>query len=100
MAATTVVFVGQPLQALGAAGSLDPTFGTGGKVTTDLGGTDDRGNAVVLQADGKIVVAGGFHGPGDFALVRYNPDGSLDTSFDGDGVPHNWKDPIYGHSTQ
>src|SRR6266516_3631488 len=39
-------------------GSLDATFGTGGKVTTDFNGNDDAANAVVLQPDGKIVVAG------------------------------------------
>ncbi|MGI9113087.1 MAG: delta-60 repeat domain-containing protein [Gaiellaceae bacterium] len=67
-------------------GSLDPTFGGGGKVTTDLGGLggSDTANAVVVQADGKIVAAGRTD-PGDFALVRYNPDGSLDASFGGGG---------------
>jgi serralysin len=40
-----------------------------------------------MQADGKIVAAGlaGIQGAGDFGLVRYNPDGTLDTNFDGDG---------------
>src|SRR5262249_32374064 len=40
-------------------------------------------HAVALQADGKIVVAGTN---GGFLLLRYNADGSLDTSFDGDGI--------------
>jgi uncharacterized delta-60 repeat protein len=68
-------------------GNLDPTFGTGGRVTTDVGPGSDYGRAVALQADGKIVVAGyGYNGSNyDFAVVRYNTDGSLDTSFDGDG---------------
>jgi len=69
--------------AFAAPGNLDPTFGMGGKVTTAVG-TEDRGNAMVLQPDGKIVV-GGRTRPGatryDFALARYNADGSLDTSF-------------------
>jgi len=64
---------------------LDPTFGGTGKVTTDFAGFDDSAYSVALQADGKIVVAGSsFPGP-DFAVVRYNPDGSLDTSFGGTG---------------
>ena len=69
------------------AGSLDAGFGTGGKVLTAVGSGSDDANAVALQSDGKIVVAGySFNGANnDFALVRYNTDGSLDTSFDGDG---------------
>jgi uncharacterized delta-60 repeat protein len=65
-------------------GSLDTTFDGDGKVTTDFGGTsDDRAYSVAIQGDGKIVVAG--YSKGDFALTRYNSNGSLDTSFDGDG---------------
>lgn len=71
-------------------GSLDLTFGDGGKVTTDLGDTYLEGaSAVALQADGKIVVGGStysFTSEIDFALARYNVDGTLDTSFDGDGM--------------
>jgi len=68
-------------------GSLDTTFGTGGLASSDLGG-QDRGFAVVLQSDGKIVVAGErLVGTSlDFAVVRYSTNGSLDTSSDGDGV--------------
>jgi uncharacterized delta-60 repeat protein len=62
-------------------GDLDPTFGIGGKVTTDLN-FGDVGRAMVLQPDGKIVVAGTTGGNGtDFALARYNTNGSLDPSF-------------------
>ncbi len=71
-------------------GSLDTSFGAGGKVVTDLTPTLDEINEVLLQPDGKIVTAG-FVTPGptnsgfyDFAVVRYNADGSLDLSF-GDG---------------
>ena len=64
-------------------GSLDTTFSGDGKQTTDFGGLDEA-NAVALQADGKIVVVG-REGGNDFALARYNPNGSLDTSFSGDG---------------
>jgi uncharacterized delta-60 repeat protein len=68
-------------------GGLDTTFGGGdGIVITDLGGMDVA-TAMVIQADGKILLAGytdyGFDN--NFALARYNSDGTLDTSFDGDG---------------
>jgi uncharacterized delta-60 repeat protein len=64
-------------------GSLDNSFGIGGKVTTPVGLSDDRGRSMALQRDGKIVVAGSsFVGSNNnFAVVRYNPDGSLDDSF-------------------
>ncbi|MFA7281279.1 MAG: DUF4214 domain-containing protein, partial [Sterolibacterium sp.] len=65
-------------------GSLDTSFDGDGKVTTDLGGSD-HGFAIALQADGKILVAGDGGSNADFALTRYNTDGSLDVSFDGDG---------------
>ena len=64
-------------------GSLDPSFSGDGKQTTDFGGSDEA-SGVALQGDGKIVAVG-RDGPGDFALARYNPNGSLDTSFSGDG---------------
>ena len=63
-------------------GSLDATFGSGGKVITSVTG-GDSGKSVVVQSDGKIVVAGDDFG--DIELVRYNVDGSLDVSFDSDG---------------
>lgn len=72
-------------------GTLDSTFGSGGKVTTDFITTENVARAVVIQADNKIVVGGyanilhQFGWDVDFALVRYNSDGSLDTSFDTDG---------------
>jgi uncharacterized delta-60 repeat protein len=72
-----------------APGDLDRSFGLDGKLTTDFAGGDDLGRAVAVQVDGKIVVAGSSrHGAGggeDFALLRYNADGTLDGSFSGDG---------------
>ena len=69
-------------------GTLDLTFGVGGKVQTDFPGLAAVASSVVIQSDGKVVVAGGafplFTFLGDFKVVRYNPDGSLDSSF-GDG---------------
>jgi uncharacterized delta-60 repeat protein len=66
---------------------LDTSFGSGGIVTTDFMGGDDFANDVDVQEDGKIIVVGtGFNGTeNDFALVRYDPEGSLDTTFDIDG---------------
>ena len=68
-------------------GSLDTTFGTGGKVATDFGTSDDYGMSVAIQTDGKIVVAGysNWGGDNDFAVARYETNGSLDTSFNTDG---------------
>lgn len=72
-------------------GSLDTSFGNGGKVTVDFDTIDDVANAVVIQSDNKIVVGGTVrvvHGSvhdTDFGLVRLNSNGSLDTTFDGDG---------------
>jgi len=69
-------------------GSIDTNFGTNGKVITDFPGTDDFGNSVALQSDGKIVVAGSTGNigiSGDFALARYNSDGTLDGSFGNGG---------------
>lgn len=71
-------------------GSLDTTFGTGGKVITDINnGSSDLASAIAVQLDGKIVVAGtgnsGANLASDFALARYNADGSLDAEFGGDG---------------
>lgn len=68
-------------------GSLDTSFNGSGKVTTAIGTGNEQANAVALQADGKIVLAGyTYNGSNyDFAVVRYNPGGSLDTSFNGSG---------------
>jgi uncharacterized delta-60 repeat protein len=65
-------------------GTLDPTFGSGGTVVTDLGG-DDKAAAVAIQPDGKIVLAGHYDYD-DFAVVRANADGSLDTAFGTEGL--------------
>jgi uncharacterized delta-60 repeat protein len=68
-----------------ANGTLDTTFGGGdGLVTTDFGGADFVG-AVIRQPDGRLVLAG-QSGARDLAIARYNADGTLDTTFDGDGL--------------
>ncbi len=69
-------------------GSLDTTFHGDGRLTTDFGSIASSGCSVILQGDGKILVAGNLtkaDGTSDFALVRYNIDGSLDATFHGDG---------------
>jgi len=71
-------------------GDLDPTFGTGGMVTTDLNHSTDIANAVAVQTDGKLIVVGqtyknnDFSGE-DFVVTRYNTDGTLDTTFGSGG---------------
>jgi len=69
-------------------GSLDSTFDTDGKVTTDIGSSHDQSFALAIQNNGKIVSGGGSYNGGsyDFALTRYNTDGSLDSTFDSDGI--------------
>lgn len=69
-------------RAVPRAGDLDPSFGTGGKVTTGFD-RDVEVRAVAIQPDGKILVGGraGVKGSNDFALVRYNPDGTPDATF-------------------
>ena len=85
-----------------APGDPDPTFGTGGQVQTDFMGTVDHISDIALQPDGKILAVGRAENPGsifgfcpapgavltgcgngnsNWALARYNPDGTQDTSF-------------------
>ncbi|MDO9104929.1 MAG: DUF4347 domain-containing protein [Methylovulum sp.] len=64
-------------------GNLDNSFSGDGKVTTDFGSPNDYANSLVVQKDGKIIVAGSSNG--NFALARYDINGNLDNSFDGDG---------------
>ena|SRR5215208_6568873 len=71
--------------------SMDTSFGNRGNVTTDFFGHEDDARGIAIQPDGKLVVAGSAEDtntPGwfnDFALARYNSDGSLDTSFGNGG---------------
>ena len=71
-------------------GSLDTTFDVDGKTTALIGTSSSFANAVLVQNNGKIIITGGdfntattsFHS----ALVRFTSSGTLDTSFDGDGI--------------
>ena len=83
--AGALLLCASPLQAQ-VAGTLDPSFGTGGKKMIDFNNSTDIANAVALQADGKLVVAGltytdNDYSGEDFAISRHLPDGSLDATF-------------------
>jgi len=66
-----------------ADGALDPTFGAGGRVITDLSPSSEIAFGVALQPDGKIVVVGSAFniGENELAMIRYLPDGTLDHDF-------------------
>src|SRR5438067_6010552 len=74
-------------KAQAAPGNLDTTFGSGGIVTTAISSNVDFAVAIAQQPDGKIIAAG-YSSNGsndDFALARYNANGTLDTTFNGTG---------------
>lgn len=70
-------------------GGLDTTFGTNGYVFVDFNGGDDISNAITMQDDGKIILAGistaSNETRSDFAVARFNTNGTLDTTFSSDG---------------
>lgn len=73
---------------LNTDGTLDNSFAGNGKAVVTLSSGYDYGNSVTIQPDGKIILAGnslGTNNAQDFSLIRLNVDGTLDTSFDGDG---------------
>lgn len=91
-----IVLVGEPpsgdfyVARLNSDGSPDTTFNGTGAVNLDLRGTIDRARSVKIQPDGKIVVGGvslraASGSEQDYAIVRFNANGSLDQTFDGDG---------------
>jgi hypothetical protein len=100
-AAMMVLGFTSPAQAA-YAGDLDESFGGYGRVVFDVfGGVDDSAQALAIQPDGKIVLAGSWCGfgaecnTGTFALTRFNPDGSLDKAFGSGGrtlvaFPNGW----------
>ena len=67
-------------------GALDSSFGNIGKVVTPFGpGHGGRSYSLAIQSDGKIVVGGTYAGFASFALVRYKPNGTIDSSFGNNG---------------
>jgi len=69
-------------------GDLDPTFGSGGVVVTQISIYFDHGEGLVQQTDGKLIAVGVSNNSldTDVVVARYNPDGSLDTSFGSNGL--------------
>lgn len=65
-------------------GTLDNSFGAGGIVTTDINNGNDFGRAMALQPDGKFTIVGITASAS--VLVRYNPNGSLDSTFGTNGI--------------
>jgi len=84
------------------SGDLDTSFGVNGKVVTGFGPNDSRATSIVVQPDGKMLAGGScqtFDGSIHFALARYNPNGTLDTTFGANGkaVPRVFEMPNNGH---
>jgi uncharacterized delta-60 repeat protein len=72
-----------------APGDLDPSFDGDGNVTTNFTRRGDHSIGIAIQPDGKIIMAGvvgNFGSNAKFGVVRYNGDGSLDSTFGGDGT--------------
>ncbi|HEU0114324.1 MAG TPA: hypothetical protein VFQ80_06600, partial [Thermomicrobiales bacterium] len=69
---------------LTAAGVFDPSFGGGSSLVVDLGSVGDEADGVALQRDGKLLVVG-HQVLGPISVLRFNPDGTPDSGFDGDG---------------
>ena len=81
--ASIFLLLGMAASAHAAPGDLDSSFSGDGKIV-ESALASSFANAVAIQADGKIVVAGSLGG--DFIVARYNTNGTLDTSFSGDGI--------------
>ncbi len=73
---------------LGPDGDLDPSFGVGGITTHPIGNSDDQLNGLAVQPDGRAVVCGSMQAGANFsfALARYDTLGTLDPTFDTDGI--------------
>lgn len=82
-AISLVVFITPTLLLAQTPGTLDPSFGTGGKVVTQIGSANEVAFGVAIQRNGKIVAVGNSNNGtnDDFAVVRYNADGTLDNTF-------------------
>lgn len=74
-------------------GVLDTQFGAGGCVLVDFETWPEGASRVVIQPDAKIVVGGNYHSGDNYALIRFNPDGTFDPTFGvngkvtGTGIP-------------
>ena len=90
MVIVTVLLVVLPGQVFADTTSLDPSFGTSGKVILDLGAdTSSYANAMLLLPDGKFLLAGRSTPSGQSQtaiILRLNSDGTIDTTFGSDGI--------------
>ena len=80
---------GLEVRTLLSAGDLDPTFGIGGRVLTDIGqpASDEARSVTAVQSDGDVIVVGTTsQSPNQILVARYNADGSLDAGFGDQGV--------------
>ena len=87
-------------------GDLDNTFGSGGTIATPIGTLDSYSNAVAVQQDGKIITVGvspstfGINVTNHvFTLVRYNPNGTLDSDFGANGIVTKRISTLYSEAT-
>jgi uncharacterized delta-60 repeat protein len=80
-----------------AAGELDPSFGSGGKVTTNFGNPNDGATSVAVDSLGRMVAVGYSNNSHSFStgITRYNPNGSLDSSFGNGGRVRISSDVLY-----
>ena len=98
----TLLIVFCTLVSFSQSGDLDTSFGVNGKVVTGFGPNDSRATSIVVQPDGKMLAGGScqtFDGSIHFALARYNPNGTLDSTFGANGkaVPRVFEMPNNGH---
>lgn len=69
-----------------ASGAADATFGAGGTVGREIGGSFDRANHLALQSDGSVIVSGWSADGGGVGVIRLGPDGAHDTTFGLEGI--------------
>src|SRR6266540_1093021 len=88
IATTLTVLAAAVPDAFAIAGTLDGTFSGDGKQTADFFGSDDNGNAVAVQDDGSVLVAGTVSngGQNDFGVVRFTSGGMPDGGFGSGGL--------------
>lgn len=84
----TLLFCASFISSYGQSGTFDPDFDGDGKVISNFSTLDDVNNKIVQLPNGKILVGGYQYigGDNDFVLACYNPDGSLDNTFNGSGT--------------
>lgn len=81
-----VVSLGLSSAMFAQPGSIDPTFGVGGIVTTDVSSGGDVARDGLILSDGRIIICGATNSFGSFLMIRYHNDGSVDSSFGNHGI--------------